>query len=68
MPCIKCSNGKWRYGQHGRCQFDTYEACAKAAAVIHIPPKDRLPRNKEAHPIGCECPTCSGYYKDCCQD
>lgn len=47
MPCIKCNNGKWKYGKHGNCQFDTLKACQDAAAVIHIPPSERLPRNKE---------------------
>jgi len=36
MPCMKCANGKWKYGQNGNCQFDTLEACKRAAAVIHI--------------------------------
>ena len=49
MPCIKCSNGKWKYGEGGNCQFDTLEACHAAAAAIHIqeaakkPPKKRKP-------------------------
>jgi hypothetical protein len=36
MPCIKCSNGKWKYGERGNCQFDTLAACKAAAAAIHI--------------------------------
>ena len=36
MPCIKCANGKWKYGEHGNCQFDTLAACKAAAAAIHI--------------------------------
>lgn len=36
MPCMKCSNGKWKYGEHGNCQFDTLEQCQAAAAAIHI--------------------------------
>ena len=36
MPCMKCSNGKYKYGLHGNCQFDTLAACKKAAAAIHI--------------------------------
>ena len=36
MPCIKCSNGKYKYGEHGNCQFDTLGACKAAAAAIHI--------------------------------
>jgi hypothetical protein len=49
MPCIKCSNGKWKYGEGGDCQFDTLESCQAAAAAIHIqeaakkPPKKRKP-------------------------
>ena len=33
---MKCSNGKWKYGEHGNCQFDTLAACKAAAAAIHI--------------------------------
>jgi len=36
MPCIKCSNGKYKYGEHGNCQFDTLAKCKEAAAAIHI--------------------------------
>jgi len=35
MPCYKCSNGKWKYGKAGTCQFDTLEACQKAERAIH---------------------------------
>ena len=38
MPCMKCSNGKWKYGAEGRCQFDTLESCKAAAAAIHARP------------------------------
>jgi hypothetical protein len=51
MPCMKCSNGKWKYGVHGRCQFDTLAACKAAAAAIHV--KEKVvdtPCNKS-----CEC-------------
>jgi hypothetical protein len=41
MPCMKCNNGKWKYGEHGRCQFDTLAACKAAAAAIHAKPKPR---------------------------
>lgn len=40
MPCIKCSNGKWKYGEHGTCQFDTLGKCQEAAAAIHAKPKE----------------------------
>lgn len=36
MPCMKCANGKWKYGANGNCQFDTLAACKAAAAAIHI--------------------------------
>jgi len=36
MPCMKCANGKWKYGVNGNCVFDTLEACKRAAAAIHI--------------------------------
>jgi hypothetical protein len=35
MPCYKCSNGKYKYGQRGNCQFDTLEACKAAEQAIH---------------------------------
>ncbi len=37
MPCMKCANGKWKYGAGGSCVFDTLAACKAAAAAIHIP-------------------------------
>lgn len=35
MPCYKCSNGKWKYGKKGNCQFDTLDACQAAERAIH---------------------------------
>lgn len=35
MPCYKCSNGKYKYGQKGNCQFDTLAACQAAERAIH---------------------------------
>jgi hypothetical protein len=35
MPCYKCSNGKYKYGQRGNCQFDTLGACQEAEQAIH---------------------------------
>lgn len=34
MPCIKCSNGKWRIGD-GKCQYKTKENCEKALAAYY---------------------------------
>lgn len=42
MPCIKCANGKWKYGSNGKCQFDTKSQCEKAAAAIHAKNKDKV--------------------------
>ena len=39
MPCMKCSNGKYKYGEHGKCVYDTLAACKRAAAAIHIQDK-----------------------------
>jgi len=36
MPCIKCSNGKWKYGEKGKCIYETKKKCNDAAAAIHI--------------------------------
>lgn len=47
---MKCSNGKWKYGAHGHCVFDTLAACQAAAAAIHIKPK-----NNDDEP----CPDCN---------
>jgi hypothetical protein len=41
MPCIKCNNGKWKYGKRGKCQFDTLEACKQAEAAIHARENDK---------------------------
>ena len=35
MPCYKCSNGKYKYGLKGNCQFDTLKACEAAERAIH---------------------------------
>ena len=40
MPCMKCNNGKYKYGEAGRCQFETLDDCKAAAAAIHAKPKN----------------------------
>lgn len=60
MPCYKCSNGKYKYGERGRCQFDTLGACEAAERAIHArenkgndmatkPPRDKEPREEPGH-------------------
>jgi len=44
MPCMKCANGKWKYGEHGNCQFNTLAACNQAATAIHIQENDMKPK------------------------
>ena len=41
MPCIKCSNGKWKFGEKGKCSFKTKEACETAGSVIHADKGDK---------------------------
>ena len=41
MPCMKCRNKKWKYGEKGNCQFDTLEKCNEAAQAIHAQDKKR---------------------------
>lgn len=65
MPCMKCSNGKWKYGEHGNCQFDTLAACNAAAAAIHIQEgKDMQPTQpmNPHHDTTCQCAGCKGMY------
>lgn len=50
MPCIKCSNGKWKYGKRGKCQFDTLEACKKAEAAIHAEESDKAEKTLNNEP------------------
>ena len=50
MPCMKCANGKWKYGEHGNCQFDTLSACKAAAAAIHIGDKAMNPTDQVDDP------------------
>ncbi len=30
MPCIECENGKWKFGQRGRCKWDSKQECEAA--------------------------------------
>ena len=50
MPCYKCSNGKYKYGKRGNCQFDTLAACEAAERAIHAREnkKDELQTDEKA--------------------
>lgn len=52
MPCYKCSNGKYKYGERGRCQFDTLERCEAAERAINARENKALDSNTT---------------KDCCE-
>ena len=39
MPCVKCSNGKWRLGS-GKCMYSTLENCKKAEAAYFASKKE----------------------------
>jgi ATP-dependent protease ClpP protease subunit len=30
MPCQQCDDGKWRWGRHGACEYDTRSDCERA--------------------------------------
>tara|TARA_R110000851_G_scaffold129509_3_gene262199 strand:- start:1048 stop:2025 length:978 start_codon:yes stop_codon:yes gene_type:complete len=30
MPCTKCDNGKWKWGENGECKYTSKDACEKA--------------------------------------
>ena len=39
MPCIKCSNGKWKIG-NGKCMYTSLEKCKKAEAAYYASRKE----------------------------
>jgi hypothetical protein len=52
MPCYKCNNNKYKYGERGRCVFDTLSACQAAERAIHAQ------NNKDALVADDPCDTC----------
>ena len=30
MPCYECENGKWKFGETGKCQYDSKSDCETA--------------------------------------
>jgi|15BtaG_2_1085339.scaffolds.fasta_scaffold02457_7 hypothetical protein len=32
MPCLECENGLWRFGESGKCQYESFESCEAANA------------------------------------
>ncbi len=33
MPCIKCENGKYKFGETGRCQYNSFKSVTKLMKV-----------------------------------
>jgi hypothetical protein len=36
MPSIKCANGKWKWGERGKCMFETKQQADKSGVAISI--------------------------------
>ena len=51
MPCYKCSNGKYKYGENGNCQFDTLGKCREAEQAIHAREGDKGKKPKKPKPM-----------------
>lgn len=47
---MKCSNGKYKYGERGNCQFDTLEACKAAERAIHAQENQKPTKPKNVNP------------------
>jgi hypothetical protein len=45
MPCKSCSNGKWKWGNNGKCIYDSKSECEKAGMAILIDRISKLKRN-----------------------
>ena len=46
MPCVKCSNGKWKLGS-GKCMYTTLEKCKKAEQAYHASKKTKEIKSDE---------------------
>ena len=50
MPCISCSNGKYKFGESGTCRYNTLAECERANAgrnSKHTPGKRKLKKRKK---------------------
>lgn len=50
MPCYKCSNGKYKYGERGACVFDTLSDCEAAERAVHAQQNKPKKPKKETKP------------------
>ena len=51
MPCVKCSNGKWKLGS-GKCMYTTLENCKKAEQAYHASKKETKEINSDKYKSG----------------
>ena len=42
MPVIKCPNGKYKWGENGKCLYETYEQARNAGIAIEIAKHKKL--------------------------
>jgi hypothetical protein len=42
MPCIKCTEGKWKWGTNGKCIYNSKSECEKAGLAILIDKINKL--------------------------
>ncbi len=42
MPCIKKENGKWKYGEGGKIEYDSETKCHQVAAAIHAQQNEQV--------------------------
>jgi HK97 family phage prohead protease len=52
MPCIKCENGKWKFGERGNCTFDTLAACRRAEAAYYAEQTEGASMSESQKPCG----------------
>ena len=70
MPCLECENGKWRFGETGKCEYSTKSDCDEsnkdyyAAETYNDYPKAATNNAKRAlkykEENGSDCGTASG--------
>ena len=44
MPCYECENGKWKFGETGKCQYSSKSECETANKDYYLEESDK---NKE---------------------
>lgn len=47
MPAIKCNNGKWKWGEKGKCIYETKKDAEDAGIAITIQENDKVVQRKK---------------------